>query len=405
MNKGDIMENNKQLAAYQGGVNTVKDFFATYGKEMTHMMVRKTDPQILLRIALNEMRRNPELAKCTPHSLFGAILEAQNLNLQIGGVLGEAYIIPYNNKNTEKKEANFQPGYKGLTKLAKEDENVKHIYARVIWDKERFDIQQGSSPSIIHTPLPPSKRGNMRIGVYAVIIYSDGTTAFEMLWAEEVEKVKNKYVKGKGEVWKECPDMMWQKTAIIRLSKRLSLSSGFNRAAELDEAPWYGKEQRDYFFGDNDYLLSSVSQKPTMFPPQSKSEKKEQASQSQEKLACPACGQIDSVIKGKPKYGGGWVCWKEKDGCGHKWQTDDEKPSEPKETATEKISSGQMKKIQVMFKEFDPELDSAGKRKLASKALNKELKSMSDLTAEDAAFLIDHLSTLIEMKKGAEGNG
>jgi recombination protein RecT len=395
------MDNNKQLAAYQSGVSTVKDFFVSYGKEMTHMMIRKTDPQILLRIALNEMRRNPDLAECTPHSLFGAILEAQNLNLQIGGVLGEAYIIPYNNKNTGNKEANFQPGYKGLTKLAKEDEKVKHIYARVVWNKEPFDICQGTSPSINHTPLPPSKRGDTRLGVYAVIIYSDGTTAFEMLWAEEVERIKERYVKGKGDIWKENTDMMWQKTAIIRINKRLSLSSGFNRAAELDEAPWYGKEQRDYFFGDNDYL-PPPSQKPSMTPPQSKSEKKEKASQSQEKPACPVCGQIDPVIKGKADWGGGWVCWKRKGGCDHKWQDGDQKP-EPKETPTGKISPPQMKKIQAMLKEFDPKMDSAHRRKFASDALKMELKSMSDLTSEAATTLIDHLDELIKMKNEVEG--
>ena len=33
---------------------------------------------------------------------------------------------------------------------------------------------------------------------------------------------------------------------------------------------------------------------------------------------CPECGKF-AVIKGAPQYGGGWVCWKKKDGCGKKW--------------------------------------------------------------------------------------
>ena len=30
---------------------------------------------------------------------------------------------------------------------------------------------------------------------------------------------------------------------------------------------------------------------------------------------CPTCGKA-SVIKGKAEYGGGWLCWKKRDGCG-----------------------------------------------------------------------------------------
>lgn len=34
---------------------------------------------------------------------------------------------------------------------------------------------------------------------------------------------------------------------------------------------------------------------------------------------CPACGLVGQVIKGKEEYGGGWLCWKSKGGCGAKW--------------------------------------------------------------------------------------
>lgn len=34
---------------------------------------------------------------------------------------------------------------------------------------------------------------------------------------------------------------------------------------------------------------------------------------------CPACGE-EAIIKGKQEYGGGWVCFKKKNGCGQKFQ-------------------------------------------------------------------------------------
>lgn len=33
---------------------------------------------------------------------------------------------------------------------------------------------------------------------------------------------------------------------------------------------------------------------------------------------CPECGK-EAIIKGKEEYGGGWVCFRKKDGCGAKW--------------------------------------------------------------------------------------
>jgi len=37
---------------------------------------------------------------------------------------------------------------------------------------------------------------------------------------------------------------------------------------------------------------------------------------------CPTCGKA-AIIKGKKEYGGGWLCWKKKDGCGDKFSAGD----------------------------------------------------------------------------------
>jgi hypothetical protein len=38
---------------------------------------------------------------------------------------------------------------------------------------------------------------------------------------------------------------------------------------------------------------------------------------------CPECGK-DAIIKGKAEFGGGWLCFKKKGGCGAKWSDDSE---------------------------------------------------------------------------------
>jgi len=39
---------------------------------------------------------------------------------------------------------------------------------------------------------------------------------------------------------------------------------------------------------------------------------------------CPSCGK-PAIIAGKPEYGGGWLCFKKRDGCGNKFQTYDQR--------------------------------------------------------------------------------
>ena len=34
---------------------------------------------------------------------------------------------------------------------------------------------------------------------------------------------------------------------------------------------------------------------------------------------CPGCGKTGAVMQSKAEYGGGWLCWKSKGGCGEKW--------------------------------------------------------------------------------------
>src|SRR5665213_1918854 len=40
---------------------------------------------------------------------------------------------------------------------------------------------------------------------------------------------------------------------------------------------------------------------------------------------CPTCAKAGTIIKGKAEYGGGWLCWKNKGGCGAKFTDTDKR--------------------------------------------------------------------------------
>lgn len=43
--------------------------------------------------------------------------------------------------------------------------------------------------------------------------------------------------------------------------------------------------------------------------------------------SCPHCGAVGAIIQGKPEYGGGWLCYKKKGGCGAKYEVDPRSPT------------------------------------------------------------------------------
>jgi hypothetical protein len=40
---------------------------------------------------------------------------------------------------------------------------------------------------------------------------------------------------------------------------------------------------------------------------------------------CPECEMVGTIIKGKEEFGGGWLCWLRRDGCGEKFKIDDQR--------------------------------------------------------------------------------
>lgn len=53
---------------------------------------------------------NPKLQECDAKTILSAALVGEALNLSPSNALGEYYLVPYNNKDTGGKDAQFQLG-------------------------------------------------------------------------------------------------------------------------------------------------------------------------------------------------------------------------------------------------------------------------------------------------------
>lgn len=82
---------------------------------------------------ISVINQNKTLQECTNISLMSGAIVATTLNLSLNSAFGYAYLVPYNNKKQNIKEAQFQIGYKGYIQLALRTGEYKRINAVPIY--------------------------------------------------------------------------------------------------------------------------------------------------------------------------------------------------------------------------------------------------------------------------------
>ncbi len=107
---------------------------------------------------LSVVNSNAKLKDATPQSVYMCALMAATLNLQVHPSLGQAYIIPYKNKDGI-TEAQFQVGSKGMKQLALRSGQFKTIADAPIYEGQlvsenpltgfEFDFTKKKSDNIV----------------------------------------------------------------------------------------------------------------------------------------------------------------------------------------------------------------------------------------------------------------
>lgn len=239
----------------------------------------------MLMLVVNSIRRQPRLGECTPISIYSCVMQSAQLRLPPDDMRGLAYLVPYWNKHKNAYEAQFMPGYKGLVKLAKDSGEVKNVYSRVVYDNEKFEVEEGLEPRLVHVPLPPKDRGANK-GAYTVVEFKGGEKEFTFLWEEDIQKLRKRSKASDDGPWITDPDEMRKKTTIRRAMKTRDLSPAMNKAVALDELIDTEVSSREEF-EDDDFMTENLAGKPPVAEPQ---EKKPEATDA-EYTEAPAQGK------------------------------------------------------------------------------------------------------------------
>lgn len=235
------------MANIKGGVIAAKtnQVEKPAGKSMKALVnammpqIEKALPSILTgerftRMVLTALSSTPLLQQCTPDSFMGAMMQAAQLGVEPNTPLGQAYLIPYRNK--DRIEAQFQLGYKGLIDLAYRSGDVTDIAAHEVYENDDFYHELGLTPQLRHKPAL-TNRGDV-IAYYAVFHTKSGGYGFEVMSRDDIERHARKYskayVKGRSP-WNMDFDGMAKKTVLKRCLKYAPLKTDFVRAVGADE--------------------------------------------------------------------------------------------------------------------------------------------------------------------------
>jgi recombination protein RecT len=210
--------------------------------EFAAALAGRVNPEAFIRVAYATITKSPKLLEATPASLFFALLEAASLGLTPNGVLGEAYIVPFNNKvpGTKDKwevQAQFIPGYRGLIKLARQSGVIRNIVARNVYKGDAFGVEYGLEETLIHKPdLDADQADDYLTHVYAVAHFTDGTMQFEVMTRKQVDGIRARSKSADKGPWVTDYAAMAIKTVIRRLVKYLPISDfDLTRAIEKDD--------------------------------------------------------------------------------------------------------------------------------------------------------------------------
>lgn len=198
----------------------------------------------IFSVAVTARQRNPALLECSDISVLRGIIVGAQLGLDVSGVGGKAWLVPFYNKNTGEKEAQFQAGWRGLVELARRTGQIGAIIAREVYEGEDFEYQDGLVQILRHIPTMGTGDPGKIIGAYAVAIWTNGFRQAEVMNRWQIEQVrKSSKATYEGNPWDTHYSEMAKKTVVKRLCKKLPDSVELARVLDFEDHSEIGEAQ------------------------------------------------------------------------------------------------------------------------------------------------------------------
>jgi recombination protein RecT len=240
---------NELITKEPGQFAVIRDLLAAQKTEIEKALPRHFSAGRMLRIALTECRKNPELLDCERNSFLGAIIQSAQLGLEPGSFLGQAYMIPFRNNKKNIREVQLLIGYQGWIDLISRGDNAPLIRAVGVYEGDEFRYEEGLTQVLIHKPGVTRDPKAKLTHCYVVGEWTDGRKQFVVMLRSEVDAIRARSKNTRQDnPWQSDFEAMAKKTVIRRFCKYIPKSVEIQRAIHLDETAERDESQKNEIF-------------------------------------------------------------------------------------------------------------------------------------------------------------
>lgn len=197
-------------------------------KGMAAVAGKYLQPEKMLRLCINAVHKTPDLLKCDPKTVLGAMMASAALDLEPNTVQQQAFLIPYaRNKKVGDEwvkvyDCQFQIGARGFRTLAYRSPLIKSLEAEAIRKGDHWKHRVGSQ-AFLEFEKALTDRGDL-IGAFSYARLADGLEIACVLPLEEILKIR-----GRSETYRAL---------LAGIEKARNDQERARAEAKLAETPW-----------------------------------------------------------------------------------------------------------------------------------------------------------------------
>lgn len=158
-----------------------------------------------------------DIAEVEPGSVVKGLMRGAILGLDF--MNKECYLVAYKNKDTGKKDANFQTDYKGEKKLAKlySVKPIEEITTELVRKGDFYEVEVKDNKKLVN--WKPIRFNDEEIeGAFSIVLFKDGSSVSAEMSKKEMDEVRTNYSKAANSpAWRNRPGEMYKKT-VLRLN-------------------------------------------------------------------------------------------------------------------------------------------------------------------------------------------
>jgi recombination protein RecT len=217
------------------GAKSFPQMLSAYKNHLALALPKHMNADRMARIALTAFRQNPQLEKCSPASIFAAVIVGSQLGLE-PGVMGQAYLVPY------KDECQFIPGWQGYVDLVSRAGRAS-VWTGAVFEGDDFDYELGDSPFLKHRPCGENDVAKLKF-TYAIGRIKDAAVPIIEVWpVNKIRAHRDRFNKVGGRHYSfQHFEQYGRKVALMQVLKYMPKSVELAQAVDLEHAAELGSQ-------------------------------------------------------------------------------------------------------------------------------------------------------------------